>query len=1253
MKKIISYFTAMSRLKKWFLSIFVLLAFFIFSISAIVATEAGSRWVVLHAAQLASIRVGSINGNLLTGLDVSSIDVDKNDIKIHAEKIIFRWQPLALFYTSVSVQSFTAENIDIHLPPASSEKKVQPEPYEWPSLALPVRVTLNNLSLRDIHIQQGDQKIALDTISGSLSLGTFHLRANDFVVSNPQFAVTTNGSMRLRYPYNLDVKTHWKFVATEKSAWEGEAEIGGDIKKLKVKHNLLQPLTLVTTGIISPALYDKKKKPFMELKSEWSEQDIPTELISNPEIQEKIPFLKSLLTMRGHLQLQGWLDDYHLQGELYSKTAEAALSAEVKINGIYTAEADSKNSLIKWQVEKLKIKSQPSVATDNVADNSFLELTGDVSVSPVVKWDFLLEGEHVNVGQVFAEWPTDLQIHVASQGEFKKQQNFSLSNGRIAINQLNIQGDVRGLKLASTGAVDFDGSHWRTSDINIALGANQLSLKGKAGNDIAVEWQINAPLLNQIDPSIRGSIISSGVLSTEMLGGNTPKTNMQMTMQVNQFAWHDYAIANLTSSLKSAKNNNYELTLSADHLLLKEQQLSQITLNGNGNIEQHTVLGSVQAPAYGTLDFNLDGGWKDNQWRGQWRKLSLTMKRIPQWSLSANTPMQANKTHFELNKLCLAAESNNASDVPATLSTNEASKSNILSDALKNVVAMATPEKTSNAKQSASICATVNWKAETGFSASMNAVDVPLRHASAWLKSDVALDGVLDAQLSVQALNNKPATADAHVQSRGAQFVYQFHGGNREIYPIKRGNVDITLKNNQLNSVLEMDWGQYGIINADVKYSVIDKKIQGKATASLPDLAPLESLLPALDDVHGAATANITMAGTIEKPEFTGNVTLSNGTANFPKLGLELKDISLDVISQTAGLINVNGQILSGDGRLMLKGILTNIGTASWHCQGNIFGANISIIKQTQLSATVSPNLTFTADAGAINLNGSTEIPWARAVLKALPSSATRVSDDVVIVQSTDDYTGQGQQKNHIPFYTNVILYFGDDVHFNGFGLDGRLSGKINVFKEENRQMLTTGFVAVNNGVYKAYGQELSIERGRLIFQGPYENPGLDIRAVRTIEDDVISQGVKAGLDIAGTLQHPKSTVFSIPAVDDSTAMALLLTGKPLDQLKSSDAYPIIAAISSLGVEGGSNITSDISHFFGIDEITIKDDKTLGQNALLIGKNITPRLVVRYVVGLLDQASTLGMSYRITDKVRVDANSGKKQSLDVIYKIER
>ena len=54
-----------------------------------------------------------------------------------------------------------------------------------------------------------------------------------------------------------------------------------------------------------------------------------------------------------------------------------------------------------------------------------------------------------------------------------------------------------------------------------------------------------------------------------------------------------------------------------------------------------------------------------------------------------------------------------------------------------------------------------------------------------------------------------------------------------------------------------------------------------------------------------------------------------------------------------------------------------------------------------------------------------------------------------------------------------------------------------------------------------------------------------------------------------------------------------------------------------------------------------------------MGKYVTPKLFIRYMVGLSDQAFALGVRYDIKDKPRLEAESGKTQSVDVIYKIER
>lgn len=1210
LKKLWLTFKNISRWKKVVLGIFLCFSFIILTLSMLVATQTGTRWVVQKGAAIAQVKLGQMKGNLLTGLDIASLDYEQKGLVIHAEKISFRWQPLSLFYTSVSVQSLSAENIRVQLPPSSNEP--EPDPYVWPSLAQPVRIELGRMNLRNIQVEQGESQYLIDSLSGSFGLGTFHLRLKNVAAENEnaQAKLLVNGEMGLRYPYAFKAQINWdlKKQQADNLPFAGKLSASGNIKTFSAVNDLRSPVPLTARATISPALHDKKNKPIAEIIAEWNEQPLLPAIAASFNPDGKLHFIKPIKTTQGRLTAKGWLDTYDISGVVTAKTADVKFTVDISANGNHAP--DKNQSTLR--VDKLQLVSDPAEVPDAKIEHYILA-TGVVDLLPNFAWNATLKSEHVNIDDFVADWPSNINMTFDSQGEFRQQQlTFDVKN-------INAEGNLRGLALAAEGDLKQENNLWSSPNFKLAVGANQLMLKGQAGKALSVDWKINAPLLGQIDPSIRGSVISTGSLS-----GDIAKPSVQVNAQINQFSWRNYAVENLTLNLASqAATDKYNLMLEANQANIAGQYLSHLTLKSDGNIEQHRVTGQVDSPAYGTVNFLLDSSWKDNSWRGQWREFTFNTKKIPRWTLLSSTPMQADKEHAELGKLCLTT----SNELPAAIDPSP--------DAAKQ----STP-------QIPEICVAGNWSSTAGTTATANIQSAPLSSLRAWFKPEVTLTGVLEGEANFRAPLNTPATMTANIATRDAKLLYQFQGGNVEAYPLQKGSINATLKNNQLTSALVMDWATYGAVNMDLQYAMPTKKLNGAATIALTNLAPLEGLLPFLNNVQGSAEGKFNFSGTSDKPEITGNFNIANGSANLPKLGLELKNISFQVTSPSVNSAHVEGAITSGDGTLVTQGDFINLGSPDWHWKANVFGAGIRIIQQTQLTATISPNLKLNASAQSIELTGSTEIPWARANIKNLPESATRVSRDVVVVEN-DSVSLPGLTRRALPIHTNVILYFGDDVRFKGFGLDTRLSGKANILKEENRPVLTTGYVAVDKGIYKAYGQELSIERGRLIFQGPYDNPGLDIRAQRVMEN------VTAGLDIGGTLQNPKSTVFSIPASSDSEAMAMLLTGKPLSNSSKDDAYAIIGAIGKMGMSQGDSMTSDIVHKFGLDEVSIKADKGLKQSELLVGKNVTPKLFLHYVVGLFDQAFSLGLTYKLNDKVNIEAESGKEQSVDVIYKIER
>lgn len=1245
---------SLSRLKKILLSIFLSFSIFVALLSSLMTTQMGSHWVVRTLANTTNVQLGALQGNLITGLDIASVDFKKDDFSLHAEKLSFRWQPLGLFYSAVTVQSLLAENINIHLPPNKNE----PENSPWPSLAQPVRVKLQRFNLRNINIYQGDTHIPITALQGNLSLGTFHLRTSDLKLMNSQASVQLNGSMGLRYPYDLHVDGQWAFNKGDKASekYAGKYKLTGDIKTFTVQNQLSQPLRATTSAIISPALRQPNVQPKADVKVEWSEQALLPEWVDALTLNQTLqtPNVKTSNTQnltQGSIAVSGWLNSFTLNSHLQLK----ALNNHLDVTGESQGQYDPQQKSLYAKINKLILKNKSLDAHDQGENTIHVDgdLKGEFTGAKKWQWNLKLNTEHFNFNHVVSNWPSDIQLALNVQGSFDAQSANNQSSGlRLAFTNIDGRGELRGFSVSARGDLNYDGAGWRSSDANLAIGANQLMLKGQAGNDLALEWKINAPLLGQIDPSVSGSIISSGLIT-----GDKKNPRIKITAQIERLLWRDYAVENLSFSLKpQTATADYDLLLAATHVQWQAQSLSHMDVKGVGTLAQHKIEGKMDGPTLGSASFTLDSSWKDEIWRGQWREFVLGLKKVPRWTLASASPMhidarqlnaRADKHTMDLGRLCLTTARSRFVQKAAALNANNLPHSEI-KNSLSAVLAGSENQMSMVEVQDyPEICMESRWNKAQGFQLDGTIKAMPIDQFQAWFKSEVILKGVLDGDISLRVPPAKPLVLDAQLQARGAQLLYQFQGGDIKIYPLQSGKLNATLKNDQLNSAFLLDWAQYGTVNAAAKYNLKDKKIQGKLGAALNDLAPLESLLPFLNKVTGSASADLNFSGSAGKPEVVGNIKVFNGGANLPKLGLTLRDFDLQINSQSSGKLHVDGQVTSGDGTLMVKGDLDNIGTPQWTWQSNIYGANIRFVEQPQMIATLSPNLKLSANANAINLTGSTEIPWARAALKTLPASATRVSADVAVIESErmvqNDFVG----KKSIPFFTNIILYFGDDVRFKGFGLDTQLLGKVNVLKEEQRQTFVTGFVAVGKGNYKAYGQDLVIERGRLIFQGPYDNPGLDIRAVRVMNDG------SAGLEIGGTLQHPKSSVFAIPSRSDSEAMAMLLTGKPLSQSSQADAYSLIGAIGSLGMDRGQMMTSDIASMFRIDEIAIKSDKGFEQSELWMGKYVTPKLFIRYMVGLFDQAFALGVRYEINDKLRLEAESGKTQSVDVIYKIER
>jgi translocation and assembly module TamB len=160
----------------------------------------------------------------------------------------------------------------------------------------------------------------------------------------------------------------------------------------------------------------------------------------------------------------------------------------------------------------------------------------------------------------------------------------------------------------------------------------------------------------------------------------------------------------------------------------------------------------------------------------------------------------------------------------------------------------------------------------------------------------------------------------------------------------------------------------------------------------------------------------------------------------------------------------------------------------------------------------------FTADRGLIELRDEER-----------PS----LSSDVVIV-SAEPAAADTPARLRL----DVKLNLGEAFYVKGDGLDVRMEGGVRVTLEEGEiRPRAKGSVRVAEGHYRAYGQQLTVERGVLLFDGPLDNPKLDILAVRK------GQRVEAGVAISGTALSPRTSLYSNPPVPDSQKLQYLVLG--------------------------------------------------------------------------------------------------------------
>lgn len=814
-----------------------------------------------------------------------------------------------------------------------------------------------------------------------------------------------------------------------------------------------------------------------------------------------------------------------------------------------------------------------------------LQANGVLTLQPMLAWQAEASASRLDPGQLFAGWNGSLDFDLASSGTLPTEG----PNATLEIRKL--AGKLRERVISGKGKLHLSPNKVVDGQLSVSSGSSTVQLEAKPGSSNNANLKLAIASLGDWLPNAGGRL--DGHFN---IGGRMPKLSVNGQLQGQSLSWQQqradtlHLIAGVPDISQPA--GKLELQMAGVHLQgLTFQHINLLAEGSQGNHRLSIDARGTQLS--GAL--TLRGALKGDVWNGTLAALNLDPQGLPGWRLQQPAQLGYNHGAMNLSELCLSAGD------PLLCITGKQDKAGNLDASYR--------------LRSLPLALLLDAAGEAG---------LPIR-ADGVLAGDGKLHRTAGGAFSGSASLNSARGSIAYTTQPDAPLLsYDQFNLDAEFTPASQ-RIDV-------HGGLD----QGGRLDGQITLSGAQQSLGGQLTMRLNSLAFIELLSNEVANVKGHLDGMFRFAGTLQQPVIHGQATIADFAGEVPTAGLKLSQGRLMVSTTDAQQFRIDGSVQSGKGMVAING---NAGFGAGATTAiTLKGSQFTTADIPAAKVVVSPDLTVKQDASGVVIGGNVMIDSADVNVDKLPGAGTtKASPDVVVI----DEKQQEQAANRIPVSAQVKVDLGRKTHLVGMGLDGRLSGALTVVERPGRATTGQGQIAVD-GTYKAYGQQLQIQRGQLLFATtPIDNPGLNIRAVRKLNPTAtIDEGQEVGLLIAGTAQRPVLTVFSNPVMEQSDALSYLVTGKPLSQVKGGEGDMVGAAAQALGSAAGDLLAKGIGSKIGVDDIGVSSNEALGgSSAFTVGKYLSPRLYLSYGVGLFEPGEVVTLRYRLSHRWNFEAQN--------------
>lgn len=429
---------------------------------------------------------------------------------------------------------------------------------------------------------------------------------------------------------------------------------------------------------------------------------------------------------------------------------------------------------------------------------------------------------------------------------------------------------------------------------------------------------------------------------------------------------------------------------------------------------------------------------------------------------------------------------------------------------------------------------------------------------------------------------------------------------------------------------------------ADRRWPQADAPIEGSVQAQVADIGIWGAWVPAGWRLAGEVRGTAGVAGRFGAPQYFGEVSGSKLAVRNLLQGVNISDGSIAVKLQGETAQIERFTLRGGDGTLSVTGGAT-LGTKP-QARLQIAAERFRVLGRVDrmIVASGQAELALSRDGG--RLDGKVRVD--EGLIDASRADAPSLDDDVNVRRAGSpppepvDPNAQSVRRN---FVMAVEVDLGEKLHVRGRGLDTMLGGQLRLSTPSGR-FAVNGLITTDGGTYKAYGQNLVIERGILAFSGAVDNPRLDVLALRPNIDQ------RVGVAITGPLLTPRVRLFSEPELSDTDKLSWLVLGRAPDGLGRNDTALLQRAAVALLSGEREAPTDSLMKALGIDEVSLRQsDGEVRETVITIGKQLSRRWYLGYERGVNSTTGTFQLIYRIAQRFTLRAQSGLENALDVIW----